>query len=296
MALTIYNENISKEIDRAMATLLKSRKIRAFILTGKGCSKKIGYILFNSRFIRFLCLSGELTEMKIPAFLLTRAAVKRMWEEDSEYIVSFFPRMRKILGVDNFSPCPPLLDFFKFLEFQLKMEIGSEKDLSRFKADIPETLSLYSFQLEEHNEMILKLAAEYPDPFIKKLLPRRETRKSREEFYSETFMYNELGIETGNSPDCSTVVIDESNKCVGFLLCGKDGRINGIRATKAEGISPLNLMRILLGRSAGFLYSQGIRQLNTSCFAKDRKQLKYLKACGFWEMDEYPVWGWSKYL
>ena len=290
-----YDDKIIDQIKPHISGYLENPHIRAFSLKEKSTGETTGFILFNSKRILFLYLKPSITERKIPAFMLTGAAVNKMKEEGGRFIFSIFPRFRKILGGDDLSANPPLLSFFFLMEIRLRLKTSSIISRSEEGSGVPDSLSCYSFNDEIHIAPILQLSSEYPDPFIQKLLPSPSfTAKEIEDFYREMLFVSESGGKTEYSPDYSTVVYNESGKCVAYLLCKEDGWITGIRLARKTIIHPSDLLHCMLNRMAENLNYSEIMEINFNCFEKDTPLIRWLKKEGFCEADEFPVWGWNE--
>ncbi len=289
-----YDRKIIDRIKPHISVYLDNPHVRAFSIREKKKGETVGLILFNSHRILFLYLKPSITERKIPAFMLTGAAVSKMKEEGSKFIFSFFPRFRKILGGDDLSANPPLLSFFFLMEINLRLKTESMIFRTREGSGVPDSLSCYSFNNEIHIDPILQLSSENPDPFVQKLIPPSFGEQERRNFYKEMLFTSESGGRIEYSPDYSTVVYNESNRCIAYLLCNKDGWINGIRLAKKTVIPPADLLHCMLNRMAENLDFQRISEINFNCFEKDTPLIKWLKRDGFCEADEFPVWGWNE--
>lgn len=289
-----YNGKIIDRLQPHISDYLENPHIRAFSLIEKSSGETAGFILFNSRRIFLLYLRPSITERKIPGFILTGAAVNKMKEEGSRFIFSFSPRLRKIMGGDDLSANPPLLSFFFMMEIRLRLKTDSIVSRSREGSRVPDSLSCYSMSDESHIDSILQLSSENPDPFVQRLLPPSFTQQERKDFYREMLFESESGGKTEYSPDYSTVVYDGQGRCLAYLLCRKDGWINGIRLAKKTIIPPADLLHCMLNRMAENLDFNRIKEINVNCFENDKPLIRCLKKEGFCEADEFPVWGWNE--
>lgn len=288
-----FDGTIIRDIEPYISAYLDNPHTRVFMLMEKNTGKAAGFILFDSGRILFFYLKPSITERKIPGFMLTEAAVNKMKEEGCRFIYSFFPRFRKMVGGDDLSANPPLLSFFFLMEITLSLK--REKIISRIGkgSGLPGSLSCYSLNDEIHINPILQLSVENPDPFVQKLLPPPFTENERKDFYREMLFSSKSGGRTEYSPDYSTVIYDESGRCVAYLLCKEDGWINGMRLAGKTVIHPSGLLHCMLNRMAENMNLNQVKEINFNCFEKDALLFRWLKKEGFCEADEFPVWGWN---
>ena len=279
-------------IQEAIEGYLGKKGVRAFILEDN-TGRKAGFILFNSWRILYLFLHSSITGRKIPGFMLTEAAFNKMKEDGSRFIASWFPRLRKTAGSDDLSSSPPLLGFFYIMGLTLHLKLSEIK--SRYPGSrVPDHISCYSLSDEKHITPIINLYCNEPDPFIQKLLPSPDFEKEREQYYRETLFLDEYGKKMNYSPDYSTVVYDESGRCIACLLSDDIGYIKNIKISHKTGMDSSQLITALLNRMIKNLDYKKIRLLKTDCYEDDRRMMKWLKKFGFKEYDEYPVWGWNE--